>query len=271
MIDKDSNKETLPLCEVLVKTAYQTQMTHPSDKNCEKPIGFGSGFMVEYNQKVFFVTADHVVHPDDYDCNERTGTDYVVSIFNNVRPETDFLSTIVTPLGGFYYMDRFDLKKPDDALELFDVSVCIMKEKHFQYRFLTDEVRFNDFTVNAGEPKFRIPSELFAEPSKDKMYFVYGKIRTELKGIILHRLDTLKEELKYIDKVGDYYLLNTPDVISDYEDWAGLSGSPVLNDTGECIGVLCAVTKNTNSIWVMPISMVKMLMDIAINQEELTK
>jgi hypothetical protein len=166
-------------------------------------------------------------------------------------------------------MERFDLNKLNYAPELFDISVCVMKEKHFQYSFLTDEVHFGDLIVNAGEPKFRIPSELFVEPSLEKMYFVYGKIRTELKGIMLHRVDTLKEGLKYIGKAGDYYLLNTPDKIIDHKDWAGLSGSPVLSDTGECIGVLCAVSENTHSIWVMPISKVKMLMDIALHQEEM--
>jgi len=269
MNDKDMHETTLPLWEALVKTSYQTQITHPSDKNCENPIGFGSGFIVEYNNNVFFVTADHVVHPDDYDCKERTGTDFVVSIFNNVKPESNFLSTIVTPLGGFYYMEKFDLDKPHEALKLHDVTVCIMKEKHFEYRFLTNEVRFISLTINAGDPKFRIPSDLFAEPSKDKLYFVYGKIRTKLVGIILHSEDTLKEGLKFMDNSGDYYLLNTPDVINDYEDWAGLSGSPVISETGECIGVLCSVNVNTKSIWVMPISQVKMLMDIAISQEEI--
>ncbi len=95
------------------------------------------------------------------------------------------------------------------------------------------------------------------------------KIRTEIKGIKPEKKDTLKEELKYIDKSGDYYLLNTPEIIEDYEDWAGLSGSPVLSETGECIGVLCAVTEKSKSIWVMPTNKIKLLMDVAINQEEI--
>lgn len=261
----------IPLCEVLVKTTYQTQITHESDKKCEKPIGYGCGFMVRYKDTTFFITADHVVHPADYEDNKniRTGIDYVVSIFNNVKPKDEFLSTVITPLGGFYYMERFNLIKPNELPELIDVSVCIMKEKHFQYPFLTDEVHFNGLTVSAGEKKFSIPEECFAAPKQDTMYFVYGKIRTHLKGIIMHRQDTLKEGLKYMSNSGDYFLLNTPDFINDYEDWAGLSGSPVLSETGECIGVLCAVRENSNSIWVMPIEKVKMLMDIAISQEKL--
>ncbi|KAA6320454.1 hypothetical protein EZS27_029779 [termite gut metagenome] len=273
MVEKNLEHKSIPLCEILVKTTYQTQITHPTDKACEKPISYGCGFIVKYKKMLFFITADHTVHFDDYNNetkkSERTGTDYVISIFNNVRPENDTISTVVTPLGGFYYMERFNILKPDDALELIDVSLCIMKPINFQYPFLTDQVHFGSFTVNAGESKLSIQEELFVEPKTDVNYFVYGKIKYQMKGISLYREDTLKEGLKYISKSGDYYLLNTPQIINDYEDWAGLSGSPVLNENGECIGVLCIVNKETNSIWVMSINKVKMLMDIALVQEQL--
>ena len=181
----EEKKESIPLCEALVKTSYQTQITDAIDKNCENPVGFGSGFIVEYRDTVFFVTADHVVHPDDYDVDARTGKDFIVSIYNNVKPETNFLSTVVTPLGGFYYMESFNLLKPDDAPELVDVSVCIMEKKHFKYPFLTDEVQFHGLTISAGEKKLRIQSELFVEPRSDQAYFIYGKINTKLIGMML--------------------------------------------------------------------------------------
>ena len=266
-----TEERTMPLSEALVKTTYQTQITHPNDKECENPVGYGSGFMVKYKNRVFFITADHVVHPDDHNCSYRTGQDYIVSIFNNVRDESNYLSTLITSLGGFYYMESFNLLKPEDAPELVDISLCIMKEKNFQFPFLTDEVRFKDSIINAGEQKFSIPIELLSEPDPDKMYFVYGKIRHEMKGIRLHRDDTLKEGLKFNSKAGDYYLFNTPELIHDYKDWAGLSGSPVISETGECVGVLCVVTENTKSIWVMPVEKVKILMDVAISQEEIEK
>ena len=147
------NNKQIPLCEVLVKTTYQTQITHPDDKNCEKPVGYGSGFIVKYKDISFFITADHVVHVDDYKLeNIRTGTDYVVSIFNNVSPEADKISTVITPLGGFYFMERFNLEKPKEKPELIDVSVCIMKPINFQYPFLTDE---DGHRITSGLPKLR--------------------------------------------------------------------------------------------------------------------
>jgi hypothetical protein len=262
-------KDSLPLLELLAKTTYLTQITHPSDAKCDNPVGYGCGFLVEYKKIVFFVTADHVVHLDDYETKNRTGNDYTVAIFNNVSPESNFLTTVITPLGGFYYMEKFNLEKPDDISELMDVSLCIMKEKHFEYPFLTDEVKFVDLTINAGEKKLIIPNELLAEPESEKPYFIYGVIKTKIKGIRLERQPTLKSDLKYIGRFGDYVLLNSPNTIDDYADWEGLSGSPVISETGECIGILCSVTKDTKSIWVMPIRFIKMLMDIAINEEGL--
>ncbi len=75
--------------------------------------------------------------------------------------------------------------------------------------------------------------------------------------------------LRFISKAGDYFLFNTPETINDIEEWEGLSGSPVISEDGDCVGVLCSVYENSTSIWVMPISKVKMLIEIAIQQEKL--
>lgn len=259
------------LLEVLVKTNYQTVTTAMGNQDYEKYICHGSGFIVQYKDTKFFVTADHVLHPDDYDSEIRIriGLDYTVSIYNNVRPDTGEIATVCTPLGGFYYMEGFNLVKPDELPDLIDVTVCIMKEINFQYPFLTDEKEFQDKDTGRGQRKFILAEANFAEPDANNSYFIYGKIRTQLKGVMLYRENTLKENLKYVYKSDDYFLLNTPDIISDISEWAGLSGSPVFDNQGKCIGVLCSVSPGSNSIWVMPLEKVKLLMDIAIIQENI--
>jgi len=266
-------EDEVSLNEVLVKTSYLTQITEPNDKNLENPVGFGSGFIVDYDNYKFFVTADHTVHIDDYakGVEQRTWKDYVISIFNNYTDPDNFLSTGITPLDGFHYMEQFNLDKPDDMPKPVDISVCIMKDINFKFPFLTNEVRFlNGETVEAGEQKFTIKKECFSEIVESKNYFVFGKIRTKLiNNIRMEWTDTLKESLKFVCKSGDYYLFNTPELIADEEDWAGLSGSPVISEDGECIGVLCVVLENSRSIWVMPIPKVKMLIEVAILQDKI--
>lgn len=263
------NTESISLLELLVKTHYHTVTTAIGNQDFDKYICHGSGFIVKYKDVIFFVTADHVLHPDDYDSQIRTGLDNTVSIYNNVRPDTHTISTVCTPLGGFYYMDGFNLTKPDDLPVLIDVTVCIMKKINFEYPFLTDEKEFQDKDTGRGQHKFILTEANFAEPDVNNSYFIYGKIRPQLKGVMLHRENTLKENLKYVYKSGDYFLLNTPDVINDITEWAGLSGSPVFDNRGNCIGVLCSISPGSNSIWVMPLEKVKLLMDIAIMQENI--
>lgn len=259
------------MLEILVKTSYQTQITHPDDLTLDDPVSYGSGFMVHYKGVPFFITADHNIHLDDYSSEipRRTGINYRTSIFTNFNPDIDTISTIVTPLDEFYSMTRFNLKKPQDAFELIDVAICILKEINFKYPFLTGEVRFKDFTVPAGEVKFSLREESFGVPSKDETYIIFGMVRPAMNGISLIRKGTVKENLKFIIKTGDYYLLNTPELITDYEDWAGLSGSPVFSSEGKCIGVLCSVNEDSNSVWVLPMDKIRFFMDHIIKLENL--
>ena len=260
----------ISLLEVLVKTSYLTQTTHPKDKECKNILSFGSGFIVEYENEPFFVTADHTLHIDDYENIKplRTWNEYVVSIFNNLTPKDNPLSTMITPLGGFYYMEQFNLSKPKDADELVDITVCKLKEINLEYPFLTDKVVFTNETIEAGENKIRLKKESFSKPNSNTNYLVFGSL-AELEGIQLKRTHTLKEDLKYITKSGDYYLFNTSKKITDSKEWEGLSGSPVISEDGNCIGVLCAINENSHSVWVMPIDKVEMLIQVAILQEKL--
>lgn len=263
-------ENSLSMYEVLVKTSYQTQITEPHDKECSNPVAFGSGFIVEFDGTDFFVTADHTVHLDDYEeAEERSWKDYVVSIFNNYSPPENFLSTVVTPLGGFYYMEQFHLDKPQNLPKPVDITVCVLKQKHFQYPFLTTGVNFSETDkVNPGEQKFKIKKDCFTTPNANDSYCVFGAVKTKIiDNIKVDREFTLKHNLKFISQNGDFYLFNTPDLILDRDEWRGLSGSPVLSDEGECVGVICDVLENSKSIWVMPISKVQMLIEVAVQQE----
>jgi S1-C subfamily serine protease len=264
-------EEQVSLHEVLVKTSYTTQITESDTKNLDNPVGFGSGFIVQYDSDKFFVTADHTIHKDDYkgEIEERTWKDYVVSIFNNYTDPNNFISTLITPLDGFYYMEQFHLDKSDNLPRPVDICVCKMKAIHLQNPFLTDQVTFtNGEKINAGEHKFTIQMECFEEPNNAKKYFVFGKVKTKLiDNILMESQNTFKESLKFETTSGDFLLFNTQELITDKEDWEGLSGSPVFSEDGKCVGVLSDVLENSKSIWVIPISKVKMLIEVAIQQE----
>lgn len=256
------------LTEILVKTTYQIVIS--KEKSFESlPIAFGAGFFLNYKTHLFFITADHNIHIQDHEINERTGVDNYVGIFNNISNKENF-STVMTPIGGFYYMESFDISKEDLNPQLVDVAISLVNRSKFEAPFLTDEDILDDESkplVFPTEEKFEFLDEHIIDPSEDDSYYIFGKIRPKFKGLFLHRTNTFKNDLKYVASYGEYMLLNTLQEITDAEDWAGLSGSPVLNQEGKCIGVLCSVIEGTKSVFVKPFSKIIPFLDTVILQE----
>ncbi|WP_281631526.1 hypothetical protein [Flavobacterium luteolum] len=268
LIEKDFD-----IREILIKTTYQIVVC---DENSFKsvPVAYGSGFFLNYKENLFFITADHNIHYEDHQNKKRLGTDNFLGIFNNISNKQE-LNTIITPIGGFYFMESIDLSKEDLDYELIDVAISLVDRTKFEAPFLTDEDLKDDnqnIIVSPNEQKFEFLEEHIIEPSEDDTYYVYGKIRPEIKGLFfLHRKAIFMSNLKYIQDIGNYLLLNTEDQINDYEDWAGLSGSPVINQNGKCIGVLCSVIENSKSLFVKPFSKILPLLDTISIQEKLLK
>lgn len=260
------------ITEILVKTTYQ--VTISKEKSFQsKPIAWGAGFFINYRGELFFITADHNIHIEDHKKNERTGIDNHLGVLNNVTDRSK-LSTMITPIGGFYYMESFDISKEDLNPQLIDVAISLVNRELFEAPFLTDEdIKDHDLhsLVSPNEEKFEFLDEHIIEPSCEDLYYIFGKIKPEFKGLMLHRENTFKNNLKYIDSYGNYLLLNTEEEISDYDDWSGLSGSPVLNQEGKCIGVLCSVTEGTKSVFVKPFKKIIPLLDTIILQESSLK
>lgn len=264
IVEKEFN-----LIEILAKTNYQIIIF--KDQNLEKPIAYGSGFFINYKNHLFFLTADHNIHIEDHKLNERTGIDNYVAILNNIS-DKNTLSTLMTPVGGFHYMEKINLFNPTIKAELFDVAISLINRDKMIAPFVTDEqiqdTEGNIF-VKQNEEKYEFMEEHIVEPHFNDYYFIRGKIRPEIKGLMLHRENAHNEGIQFVEIYGDYILLNTKEVITDYEDWAGLSGSPVINQKGECIGVLCSVIEKSKSIWVKPFEKIKPLLDVIILQEQL--
>lgn len=257
------------LTEILVKTTYQIVISkEPTFQS--NPLAFGSGFFMSFKDKLFFITADHNIHIEDHQINERTGVDNYVGIFNNISDRNNF-STIITPVGGFYYMESFDISKNNLNIQLVDVAISMVDREKFEAPFFTDENipdQDENLIVSQNQQKFEFLEEHIVEPSGKDTYFIYGKIKPNFKGLFLHRDITFKNNLKYINSYGDYLLLNTDKEISDYENWAGLSGSPVINQDGKCVGVLCSINEGTKSVFVKPFSKILPFLDTIILQEQ---
>lgn len=250
------------------------QIVVTEDKEGKQVIGFGSGFFLQYKDFLFFVTADHVYHAQDYVEGIRLGKDTFVWVFNNKNSTTE-LATMLTPIGGLYSFDQYDI---NDELsftipDMKDISFAIILD-HFKQPFLTHDLRdYNDdIIVPAGEEKLIINSECATELSPKDYCLVEGCVLWDIRnGIILCRCNAIHQDLLFdkIDNEG-YYILKSPEPI-EYSKWAGLSGSPVFTDQYRFIGMLIEVNENDDTVRIVPVKKITSLMDQAIIYEKTIK
>ncbi|CCZ69788.1 uncharacterized protein BN759_01960 [Bacteroides sp. CAG:702] len=255
----------LTINEVLVRTHLMTSISEVGDKDFT-PISYGSGFFVYDKGRSIFVTADHTLHLDDYNSDQgRVWRDYQILIFNNI--DGSDISTIQTPVGGFYFMENLDLRELNDEVykgKPIDIAACVLNEKSCKYKFMTQ--KFKDEEGNIFQwPILAFGRESFGKPEKDKKCLVFGQVHTQVKGIQL-RYDNVTYELDYISSHGDFHLFHTQDIVR-YEDWGGLSGTPIIDEEGKCVAVLTNVLEGTNSVWGISIKRLETLLDI-INFEK---
>lgn len=236
------------------------------------PSSVGSAFGLEYKGKKFLMTADHVVNTHD---NEERRLDKTTAIQTNIvdnradgRP-----NTLLVGLVGIYFFDQFyaSISTGDIATTgLFDGAFVLMNESYLDKTYVTSLIEFDGIIINYGEPKVFLCESSIATPSFTDEYCVFGRIRfglNEINNITYLKSElTYKERLKYIGDKDNYYVLESP-VDFIYEDWAGLSGSAVLNQDGKLIGIACSVIMSERKILVKKIQLMIPLMEAAIMQE----
>lgn len=240
----------------------------PEDKELLNPIGFGSGFLADYKGKPFLITADHVLHRDDYENTEiRTGNEYIIAIVNNVNNIDDNISTVLTPLSEFYYAERINLTNANE--DLIDISVCLLKNINFKYPFLTHEISvYGNIIQPAGIEKQFYDTSQFTEPTNEQKYSICGVVRNDIVGIKGIRTNALYSNISYNGAARNYFVFEYPDEIIE-DDWVGLSGAPMFDYEGNIVGVGHRVLGN--GIWVTPIKYAKMLMESAVTNLSLNE
>lgn len=271
------NEKLMSLPELLNRTRLQLFTFNIGTMKNSYPNGAGSGFFFKHKDKVFLVTADHVCHPFDHKPNatQRAYKDKDVGIVNNhaEKDENGVEIPILTPVGGFYYFDKFKFT-PDKGFEdykPFDATFAILGKDRFQFPFKNEGFRFLDgTTVESGLNMIIIPSEAIVTPATEDWYIVYGHTNHRLAddGVHLAWDTTIHDEMKYLRDNGDYYVLKPAEPI-DNKKWEGISGAPVLNQKGGLLGILCGGIPPRNEIFVMKMSAVLALMDSTLTIEEI--
>lgn len=277
----EDTSKSMSLLELLTRTRIQifTYKQGTMMKNAY-PGGMGSGFFLLHKEKVILVTADHVCHPFDHEQGrtQRVFEDKDVALINNwVEKDAKGVDMpILTPVGGFYYFDKFKFDVDKGLLndfQPFDATFAILGKDRFQRPFKNEGIKVKGGPiVKAGFDMIAIPSETIVDPSADDWYICFGHTNFGLNedGVHLKWDTTIHENMKYTSENGDYYVL-TPAEPIDGKAWHGISGAPVLNQTGGLLGILCGGDPAHNVIYVMSMKKVMSLINSTLQIEETEK
>lgn len=260
----------MTLLEYFWKTSHQIVILSPGE-NIENfdIVGWGSGFILKYKERFFFITCDHNVHPDDYEHGLRTGIDYNIGIICNCKQPKEMLSMGLITIPGFYYFESIDITHP----ELVDLTDIAFAEIKFPLPLPIYTNRLYDFDgktiiVQEGEMKLYINENSIESVNVNDEYVITGCIRNDIYAEIrMDRQNTFRDQIVYTgEKYCNSYLVfeNPTQVV--YDDWKGLSGSPVFNNKGKLIGMLSRVVEETNHLYVTPIQTILRFIDYAINE-----
>lgn len=259
------------------------QLVTTTDKERTNIYGFGSGFFMQYKEHLFFVTANHVIHPKDEETNEPIDQDLYVSIINNKNViHDDCIQTIFTPIGDIYTFEEYRLNKniqtAKDVAQLFnapydipDIAIRMFgKDENFQYDFVTHELVADDGTIIVPHnlPKLKVPEDIAKDYTIGAFSLIMGTVKNDVKDAKFERMNVFYQDLKYVEELPDGHLvLSCPETINlDY--WKGLSGSPVMDQKGHIVGMLIEANDINNTIIVLPMKLIKKFMDLVISVEE---
>lgn len=248
----------MDIINLIAKSSQHLIMCRPSDM---EPMGFGSGCIVKYKDRMFLLSVAHV-----------TDKDKLATCIETGLPPKD-LQTPLYSVGAMCYFDMY--KVPDNIKEIevkkfedlnltfdetLDITFCELKE---EIPLLQPEWDFGAYKIEKG-PKCYLNLDEAGVPETDKLHGLCGRVRHDFKGLQMISKPTLKLDLTYVGTYGRFHLFNSPETITDADDYRGCSGAPILDETGKLVGLAQSVVENSNSIFAFSIDECKKLLDIAI-------
>lgn len=244
--------------DIAIYSSVQVMLTNDEEL---KPVYWGTGFILDYNGRGFFVTVRHVA------------TYQNLTVYLETNLPSDESTTPIQPLGGFCYFDLFNvddldkLKSEEDFKELIDnpdekIDIAFAEIKS-PITLLQPETDFGAFIIKAGS-KLPLFIQDIAIPDKEHDYMFYGKIKQEYNGIYLISTPTLKHNIKYNSTVGRFHRFLAPEIRIVKDEYEGTSGAPILDSEGRLVAIACKVYSGTKVILGFPIQECIKLLDMAL-------
>jgi hypothetical protein len=241
--------------EIIIRSSIQVFI---AKKDHPRPEGFGSGCIIEYLDRKFFVSVSHVTDIDD-----------LVTFLETNQPDRDGKGPILKPVTGICYFDQLQVT---EGMSMQDFDSMLEKGKRLDICFaeikddvelLQPEMDFGTFKVPQSF-KLHIDMEDAIVPSKEERFGFYGTIRHKYYGPGLKKTTAFKHSLTYHDTKGHFYRFLAPKAIIEKEDYQGCSGAPILDSQGRIVALASSIVTGTKLIYGFSIQECKRLLDYAL-------
>lgn len=217
----------------------------------EMPIANAAGCLINYKGKIFILSIAHAsIAESEWNVE--------VKAVDEINGE---LTTVYQPV-NMQCLSEFRLNpKTNDFTE--------PKIVDFTYKTVPDNFTSTDCLgfINKNEllqSKRTIFSPNFDyEPSKDKKYGFYGKVKFNgVKGKFMDFEHRLESELEYIGKENEFLVFKLPHKYGSHKNYIGCSGAPIIDEENNVTALVSYGLKSTNCIYGIDISKYRAALEI---------
>jgi hypothetical protein len=244
----------------LIKSSIQVFLANPK---YPKPVGFGTGCMINYRDRIIFISVSHVTISDDL-------TTYLET---NLPPTNN--TTEIHTVGGLMYFDILNLNENIDVNELIQVLENPMNPlditfAEFKTPFNLKQIEINtpEIRINAGDKEILDIVDI-VDPNSNETYGFFGYINPFYDGYFLGKTPTLKYPLAFHRSKGNMLMFVAKDIIKNSEEYKGCSGAPILDSKGNIVALACMVKVDSKIIYGFSFKECIKLIDTAIDTNQL--
>ncbi|MBN1274523.1 MAG: hypothetical protein JXB26_19860 [Candidatus Aminicenantes bacterium] len=210
--------------------------------NNSMPIGLASGCLIDYKKRRILLTVQHA-------------TGDMGKWAAEIKYEHG-KGTLLYPLVSMNFFGSFSINNP--------------RVKDIDFSFVTVPNTFTSYFQEI-KPNGKILSEIprnicqlsfDSEPDSTKLYGFSGQVLPDLVSNQLITKHRVYMGLKYIGTDNDYYIFELPISHPGHEHFKGCSGSPIIDNKGNTIALVCGGESNTNRIFGISIKKYQVAIDI---------
>ncbi|MCH8535818.1 MAG: hypothetical protein LAT51_12165 [Flavobacteriaceae bacterium] len=250
--------EPMDLINVIAKSSVHLIVF---DKETNQPLQYGSSCIAMYKDKLFVISVNHVTRIKGKETYTLIETGLPVK-----DGKVSYYST-----GGLVYFDVFKANNIETGNieqltfseeEPLDITFTTVKD---DVLLLQKGFNYNGHEITEGQ-KIILKLDYTAKPKHDLYFGFFGHINHDIYADKVIKSEvTFKLDLIYKGLYNKFHLFNTQEEIKKYEDYAGTSGAPIIDEKGQFVALACSVIVGTKSVFAFPIDYCKQLMDLSID------